>query len=725
MMQDPPRPDSRSADPPSDPSADRIEAEPSVQPTVDEPDFRPLVEHANLATAVVSLDGTILYFNRAARDLLGFTPEELRERSVTTLIHPDEIVRVTGLRQARRAGPPAQQRFETILVRRDGHEMPVEVSVIPAKWMGQPADAVFMRDLSTQRQTDRALHESEERWRAVASVLPDQVFVLDEDGRYVEALGAQGDFFQIPADSLKGRLLCEVLPADVARDFLRVVGRTIEEGTTQSLEYLQALESGEVWFEGRSALLRNTIDGKRCVVWTARDITERKQAERVREHQHEFVRDLLDAIPNPVFVKDHEHRFLVLNDALCTFVGRERSELLGKSDFDFFPEEEARWFVEKDAEVLASKRTNEVEESLTTASGDRRWILTRKTAGTGPDGRPILIGSFSDLTERRRAEEQLRRRDRILEAMNLSAGHLLGSRAWTECIDEILATLGQATGVCRIELHRAVPGPEREVRAQPLASWVNPAQQTLHAPEEWADIAWVGAGAPPWLESFPRGRVLHQPISGYPEPLQGRMRALGVVSVVGVPVLAGKEWWGSFVLLDCAVGREWAPGELEALRLSGSILGAAIQRQKVAEALEESEEKYRTLVEGADQPIVILDGNGCFVFANGSAVAQLGLAAAEVPGRTVWELYPPDYADPLMDGVSTAIASGALTIRQTRSTVRGRGCWYEGRIQPLREPDGVYRRALVILTDITQRKEAEDRILAYQDNCVPSPRSWP
>ena len=424
-----------------------------------------------------------------------------------------------------------------------------------------------------------------------------------------------------------------------------MIRRTIEEGTTQSLEYSQPLKSGEIWFEGRSALLRNTIDGKRCVVWIARDITERKQAERIREHQHEFVRDLLNAIPNPVFVKDDEHRFLVLNDALCRFVGRERDELLGKSDFDFFPEEEARWFVEKDAEVLSSRGTNEVEESLTTASGDRRWILTRKTAGTGPDGRPILIGSFSDLTERRRAEEQLRRRDRILEAMNLAAGHLLGSRAWTECIDEILAALGQATGVSRIQFHRTVPGPEHPVHAQPLAWWVDPAQHLSPAAEEWAAVGSIGTAASPWLESLRRGHVLHPPIQAYPEPLRGHIRALGALSLVGVPVLAGEEWWGTFVLIDCAVEREWAPGELEALRLSGSILGAAIQRQEVAEALEESEEKYRTLVEGADQSIVILDANGRFFFANGSAVSQLGLAAEEVLGRTVWDLYPPEYAD--------------------------------------------------------------------------------
>jgi signal transduction histidine kinase len=81
----------------------------------------------------------------------------------------------------------------------------------------------------------------------------------------------------------------------------------------------------------------------------------------------------------------------------------------------------------------------------------------------------------------------------------------------------------------------------------------------------------------------------------------------------------------------------------------------------------------------------------------------------------VWDVYPPEYADHHMKAVRSALESGAPTVRQAQSLVRGRLRWFEARIQPLREPDGAYRRALVILTDMTERKEAEDRILTYQE----------
>jgi len=58
----------------------------------------------------------------------------------------------------------------------------------------------------------------------------------------------------------------------------------------------------------------------------------------------EFLANVVNAIPNPVFVKDEQYRFVFFNDAFCTVMGRERDELLGRTDFDFVPPDEARVF---------------------------------------------------------------------------------------------------------------------------------------------------------------------------------------------------------------------------------------------------------------------------------------------------------------------------------------------------------------------------------------------
>ncbi len=75
-----------------------------------------------------------------------------------------------------------------------------------------------------------------------------------------------------------------------------------------------------------------------------------------REITLPFLAGLLDALPNPVFVKDERHRWVLLNDRFCRLVGREPAELIGHSDYDFFPRAEADEFWRRDDQVFATGR---------------------------------------------------------------------------------------------------------------------------------------------------------------------------------------------------------------------------------------------------------------------------------------------------------------------------------------------------------------------------------
>ena len=118
---------------------------------------------------------------------------------------------------------------------------------------------------------------------------------------------------------------------------------------------------------------------------------------------------LLDALPNPVFMKDEQHRWIFLNEKLCSFMSRDRAELLGKSDYDFFPKDEADVFWRKDDLVFSTGEVDENEERFTDGAGRLRIILTRKTLYVDPDGRRFLVGVITDITERKQMEEELRR----------------------------------------------------------------------------------------------------------------------------------------------------------------------------------------------------------------------------------------------------------------------------------------------------------------------------
>jgi PAS domain S-box-containing protein len=121
-----------------------------------------------------------------------------------------------------------------------------------------------------------------------------------------------------------------------------------------------------------------------------------------------LLESILDGLPNPVFVKDTLHRWVLLNTAFCQFMGRDRAELLGKSDFAFFPAAEAQVFWKKDDEVFAAGGINENEEQFTDSSGRVHVIITRKTLHADEHGQRFLVGVITDITALREASDQLR-----------------------------------------------------------------------------------------------------------------------------------------------------------------------------------------------------------------------------------------------------------------------------------------------------------------------------
>jgi PAS domain S-box-containing protein len=121
-----------------------------------------------------------------------------------------------------------------------------------------------------------------------------------------------------------------------------------------------------------------------------------------------LIESLLEGLPNPVFVKAEDHRWVLLNTAFCEFMGRARGELVGKLDKDFFPADETRVFWATDDQVFAGAGISENEEHFTDGSGRVHTIITRKSLHTDEQGRRLLLGVITDITDRRRVEEALK-----------------------------------------------------------------------------------------------------------------------------------------------------------------------------------------------------------------------------------------------------------------------------------------------------------------------------
>jgi diguanylate cyclase (GGDEF)-like protein/PAS domain S-box-containing protein len=143
-----------------------------------------------------------------------------------------------------------------------------------------------------------------------------------------------------------------------------------------------------------------------------RDVTVQKQTLAQLADQQQLLDQIINASANPIVVKDEHHRFIIMNDAACKCLNRRRVDLLGKTDFDIFPEETARRFRESDKEVFRHGGPLEYEGFYPVPDGPAPWMFVRKSAFTRANGTRVIVVAMTDITARRKTEAALLQSER-------------------------------------------------------------------------------------------------------------------------------------------------------------------------------------------------------------------------------------------------------------------------------------------------------------------------
>ncbi len=130
-----------------------------------------------------------------------------------------------------------------------------------------------------------------------------------------------------------------------------------------------------------------------------------------------FLDRIINSIGDPLFVKDRQHRWVLLNDAGCDFVGFRREEMLGKTVYDLYPKEKADICWTKDELVFDTGKENINEEEFTDARGRVHTIVTKKNLYTDENGEKYLVGIIRDITEREEAEARLAHERHLLRVL--------------------------------------------------------------------------------------------------------------------------------------------------------------------------------------------------------------------------------------------------------------------------------------------------------------------
>ena len=267
------------------------------------------------------------------------------------------------------------------------------------------------------KRAEDALRQSETRLRVAIQQVPAVLWTTDEELRFTSSLGAGLSALGLAPNQVVGMSLEEYLGAgSLALERQRLALR----GESAGYDYEHDGRAFTVHVEP----LRDAGGAIRGTVGIALDVTEVRRADRALRESEARLRQVIDLVPHFIFAKDEEGRFLLANRAVAEAYGTTVDGLMGRTDADFArSEEEVRHFREDDLEVIRSGQPRVVlEEPITDARGRVRHLQTTKIPFTfSGTGRPAVLGVSIDISERKAAEEALRRAAKE-ESLSVLAG---------------------------------------------------------------------------------------------------------------------------------------------------------------------------------------------------------------------------------------------------------------------------------------------------------------
>jgi len=272
--------------------------------------------------------------------------------------------------------------------------------------------------------TEKALRDSEERYRVLVESSLDAIFLETPDGKILECNTAACEMLGYSKEELVGMRVSDLLPAE---------DRTILPGILEDLKIKgkSFVESTNIRKDGTTipveswSRLIDTPLGKRVVVYV-RDVTERKKAKEELARSEKRFRSFMDQLPAAAFLKDAGRRYMYVNSFMREVLGAT-DHWLGKTVSELFDEKISPFLTEDDVNALREGYSRAIRK-LVDVSGNERYFEIHKFRISGGGEEVMLGGVALDVTERKRAEEKKRnleaqmRHTQKLESLGVLAG---------------------------------------------------------------------------------------------------------------------------------------------------------------------------------------------------------------------------------------------------------------------------------------------------------------
>ena len=240
---------------------------------------------------------------------------------------------------------------------------------------------------------------------AILAAIPDLMFKLNEEGKYLDIWAQDPDELAASKELLLRRMVSEMLPADAVAQVMIALREAKDKGRSHGQQIQLVTPKGEQWFELSTSLEANDSTPRQFIM-LSRNITKRKQAEAKILHEKHFTETVISQLPGSFYMFTENGHMLRWNENLEKVTGYSASEVQQMNALDFFPVDEKEKVHRRIQEVFV-KGLSQVEANFLTKTGQKiPHVLTG--ARTEYDGVTYLLGVGLDITERIQAETNLR-----------------------------------------------------------------------------------------------------------------------------------------------------------------------------------------------------------------------------------------------------------------------------------------------------------------------------
>ncbi|MEX1047008.1 MAG: PAS domain S-box protein [Actinomycetota bacterium] len=660
------------------------------------------------------------FVSKRAEDIFGFPLDRwLNEPGFFAgRIHPSDRKRVVNdYRAAVREGD--DHSFEYRVLAADGRIVWVRDRVrVSRDATGRPTSLRgVMVDATARKEAEEALRESEDRYRRLVEESPDAILV-HVDGKFVFANESAARLLGAASpEKLIGLEAMQIVHPDF-HDAVRARIEAEEQGRSVPL-----LEEKFVRLDGNVldvevAGLPATYKGKAGGQIVVRDITKRKDAEEQLHGTQAKYRALVESIPAILYIdipSRGSQTTIYVSPQIETMLGLKQDAYKNDPWFwhhQIHPEDKDRALATYHRGV-ESGRPFSLEYRIVTPDERIVWIRDEAVVLEDEEGSAMVQGAMFDISEYRLAEQALKRRDAILEAVDFAAERFLGTPAWEETIDEVLRRIGEATTASRVYIFENFTAEDGSLRHRQIHEWAAEGIAPQIDNPELKDIGWIEDGWDDEMRILSSGGIVNGPVSERPESERVLLEKQQVRSLLSVPVFVEGEWWGFAGFDDCLTERTWSTAEVEALKTAAGTLGAAVQRRRTETVLRETEAKYRAIVEQIPAVLYVDEPSDEWMTSYISPQLQtmLGISPADwVADPELWYKHlHPDDRDRAYETYRAGVAEGEPFSFEYRMITPKGMFWIRDEAIVLK--DGAKTLVQGVMFDITERKKAEEALL--------------